>query len=142
MRAGNWGILVVVVAGGMLLAPGRRGAAGDELDEKLAEIKLEPRLKWRLEQEPAFRDVKVDVQWSKVVLEGKVATPADRQRAVDLALLAGAREVDNRIEVDPKWPGRLCRIRAEPSSSTPPSLTRPTRGAHMATRGDGTGRRW
>ena len=58
---------------------------------------------------PSLRDIKVTVMDGIVILEGAITSPADRGLAIDLALDAGADEVQDSLTL--KWP-----IAAQPNS--------------------------
>lgn len=51
---------------------------------------------------PSLRDIKVTVMDGIVILEGSITSPADRTLAIDLALDAGADEVQDSLTL--KWP--------------------------------------
>jgi osmotically-inducible protein OsmY len=65
------------------------------------EILRERVVEW-FTRRPSLRDIKVAVVDGIVMLEGSITSPADRALAIDLALDAGADEVQDNLTL--KWP--------------------------------------
>ncbi len=63
---------------------------------------LDSRIEARMKSDPALKHhpIRVDVDHGVVTLKGKVASEADRTRALTLAQVTGVRRVDNTLTVD------------------------------------------
>jgi hyperosmotically inducible protein len=87
--------LMAALAGGLLLAPGL--AAADDRDDE-----LQTKVENRLAHDPQLRDnqVSVSVDEGIVKLDGKVDNAGEKSRATRLAMSAGAKRIENNLELE------------------------------------------
>jgi len=93
MRKTTW--MMAALAGGMLLVPGL--ASADDLDEE-----LQTKVESRLAHDPQLRDNRVSVTVDEVIvkLDGKVDNAGEKSRATRLAMSAGAKRIENNLELE------------------------------------------